>query len=378
MLVLKANYFAVCGASRLLEAMLAHVDRSRVEPVLVEVATDGMPSSIHFASPRLASLRHETIAWRGARHSRTAIEALRELVQRTGAGLVYAHDMRCDLLCRLARGRRGLGVPWVAHVHGWAGPAGDLRLRLFERIDRWCVRNADAVLVGSQHAVRDVRASLPASVPIRCLENTIDPVQLGDAMLRAADARRALGLPEGAFAVGMHARLHHAKGHRELALAVMKSRHDDVHAVLLGQGPEEANLRALAADPRARGRVHVVGPQRPEDLLASVAGLDLLAYASLRESLPLAVLEAMHLARPIVSTAVGDVPSVLEHGAAGVLVPPGDVDAMAHAIDALRTDPARRTALAHRALEVARTRFSPERLGRDVTDALLAIAGGRS
>lgn len=375
-LVLKANYFAVCGAGRLLEAMLAHVDERRVEPVLVEVATEGMPSSAHFASPRLRHLRHERIAWRGARRSRSAVRALRELVRSTGAGLVYSHDMRCDLLCRLAGGRRGLGVPWVAHVHGWAGPAGDLRLCAFEFVDRLCVRSADAVFVGSQHAVRDVRRGLPSSVPVHCMENTIDPEQLGDAESHAPAARALLRLPAGSFAVGMHARLHHAKGHRELAEAVIRSRHDDVHAVLLGQGPEEAALRALASEPRARGRVHVVGPQSTADLLAAVASLDLYAYASLRESLPLAVLEAMSLGRPIVATSVGDLASVLEAGRAGVLVPPGDVAALAAAIDALRDDAARRESLASRAREIARSRFSPARLGAEVTAALLAVAGG--
>jgi glycosyltransferase involved in cell wall biosynthesis len=156
---------------------------------------------------------------------------------------------------------------------------------------------------------------------------------------------------------------------------VLASRHPDVHAVLLGQGPEEAALCALAAAPRAQGRIHVVGPQRSDDLLATVAGLDLYAYASLRESLPLAVLEAMHLGRPIVSTAVGDLPSVLGNGDAGVLVPPGDVAALAAAIDALRADAPRRVVLAARALAIARTRFSAERLGLEVTDALLEVAG---
>ena len=375
-LVLKANYFPVCGAGRLLETMLLHMDRSVVDPVLVEVQTEGQPSSCHFAARELAGLTHETIVWRGARHAAGAVHALRELVTKHGAKGVYAHDMRCDLLCRLSGARRGLGVPFVAHVHGWAGRAGDLKLRAFEFVDRLCVRAADEVWVGSQHAVRDVRAMLPRRVPLRCFENALDPTLAFAAQQRKAAARAALGLPLGAFAVGMHARLHHAKGHAVLAEAVLRCANKDVHAVLLGYGDEEAKLRELAALPRAKGRIHVIGQQRPEDTLASVAALDLYAYASLRESLPLAVLEAMAMGLPIVSSDVGDVASALGNGEAGALVPAGDAAALANAIDALAADPVRRAQLGRNAERQALSRFSPQRLAREVEAAWVAIHGG--
>jgi glycogen(starch) synthase len=374
-LVLKANYFPVCGAGRLLETMLLHMDRSVVDPVLVEVRTEGQPSSCHFTAPALAGLEHETIVWRGARRAADSVRAVRALVKKHGAKGVYAHDMRCDLLCRLAGARRGLGVPFVAHVHGWAGRAGDLKLRAFEFVDRLCVRAADEVWVGSQHAIRDVRAMLPRRVPLRCFENALDPTLALAAKEHKAAARAALGLPLGAFAVGMHARLHHAKGHAVLAEAALRCANQGVHAVLLGYGDEEAKLRELAALPRAKGRIHVIGQQQPVDTLASVAALDLYAYASLRESLPLAVLEAMAMGLPIVSSDVGDVASALGHGEAGVVVPPGDVTALANAIDALAADPVRRAHLGRNAERAARSRFSPQRLAREVESAWIALRG---
>src|SRR5262249_41514446 len=157
--------------------------------------------------------------------------------------------------------------------------------------------------------------------------------------------------------------------------AVLRCRTPGVHAVLLGYGDEEARLRRLAQTPRARGRVHVVGRQQPADTLATVAALDLFAYASLRESLPLAVLEAVWLSRPIGAADVGDLASVLERGRAGVLVPPGDVGALSEAIDALLADPGRRAALAMHARELAMTRFLPQRLGAAMTDAWAQLAG---
>ncbi len=375
-LFLKANYFPVCGAGRLLETMLLHLDRTVVEPVLVEVRTEGQPSSSHFVAEALTQLPHETISWRGARNARAAVRALSSLVEKHGAAGVYSHDMRCDLLCRLAGGRRGLGIPFVAHVHGWAGSAGDLRLRLYELIDRLCVRAADEVWVGSLHAVSDVRKLLQKGKPIRCLETALDPRLALAAAQQRHEARAALGLPAGAFAIGMHARLHHAKGHAVLAEAVLRCATAGAHAVLLGYGEEEAKLRAIAASPGAAGRIHVIGPQRPEAMLACVAALDLYAYASLRESLPLAVLEAMALGLPIVSSDVGDIAAALDHGEAGVVVPPGDPSALASAIDALAADPSRRARIGRNAERNALSRYSPQRLAREVEAAWVALAGG--
>jgi 2-deoxystreptamine N-acetyl-D-glucosaminyltransferase/2-deoxystreptamine glucosyltransferase len=376
-LVLKANYFPVCGAGRLLETLLPHLDRARVEPVLVELATPGAPSSCHFVSPHTRELEHHRIEWRGARHARPAIAALRRLVASLRIDAVNSHDMRCDLLCRLAGGRRGLGVPWVAHVHGWVGRDGDLRLRLYEAIDRCCVRGADEVWVGSERAAADVRRFLGRRVPLRVLPNAIDPVAVAGAAANAAAARARLGVPADALLVGMHARLHRPKGHDVVAEAVLRCSDERAHAVLLGYGPEEAALRELAARPKARGRIHVPGEQPPAAVLATVAALDVFAYGSRRESLPLAVLEAMLLARPIVATDVGDVPRALADGA-GVVVPPGDVAAMAAAIDRLLADPGARRALGARAREVATTRYAPSRLGAAMTAAFLALPGARA
>ncbi len=370
--MLKANYFPVCGAGRLLEACLPHLDRARVEPVLLELATAGQPSSVHFVSPRTQTLEHHRLDWRGARRHRPVVAHLRRLVRELRIDAVNSHDMRCDLLCRLAGARPGLGVPWVAHVHGWVGREGSPRLRAFELADRWCVRAADEVWVGSRRAEQDVRRWLPARVPVRRFANAIAFDGVAAAAAAAPAARQALGLPAAAFVVGMHARLHRAKGHQLLAAAVLACRTENVHCLLLGYGDEEPALRALAASPAARGRLHVFGRQAAATTLALVAGLDLYCYASLRESMPLSVIEAMALGRAIVASDVGDLGVALGEGA-GVLVPPGDVPAMARAIDALAANASLRRRLGERAAEVARQRFLAETLGAAMTTAWCAL-----
>ena len=80
-----------------------------------------------------------------------------------------------------------------------------------------------------------------------------------------------------------------------------------------------------------------------------MAACDLFALASRNEGLPVAVMEALALGLPVVATAVGGVPEVVEHGREGLLVPPGRPLELAEALVSLLTDDARRQKLAEAA-----------------------------
>ena len=82
-----------------------------------------------------------------------------------------------------------------------------------------------------------------------------------------------------------------------------------------------------------------------EDVPSLIAGMDIFALPSLNEGMGRVLVMAMALGKPIVASKVGGVPELLGEGEAGVLVPPGDSRALAHAICALLDDPARAKAL---------------------------------
>ena len=90
-----------------------------------------------------------------------------------------------------------------------------------------------------------------------------------------------------------------------------------------------------------------------ESLLERYRSAHIFVHVSLTEGVPAVLAEAAASGTPIVATAVGGVASALEQGAAGVLVPPDDVDALVAAIVALTDDPALRVKLASRGLQIA-------------------------
>jgi glycosyltransferase involved in cell wall biosynthesis len=143
--------------------------------------------------------------------------------------------------------------------------------------------------------------------------------------------------------------LYAVKGHRHLldAVALLGDRHPAVHVAICGRGDLAEALRSQA---RARGiahRLHLLGLR--SDVAAVLAAADVFVHPSESEALPLAVLEAMFAARPIVATDVGEVGVALAYGDAGLLVEPANPRALASALDRLLLDADLAQSLAERA-----------------------------
>jgi glycosyltransferase involved in cell wall biosynthesis len=163
------------------------------------------------------------------------------------------------------------------------------------------------------------------------------------------DLRAELGIAPEAQVIGTIARLRVQKALHVLieAVASMAQSFPDARLVIVGDGPDRARLEHAAAP--LGERVVFAGPRT--DLDATLAAFDVAAMSSDFEGLPLFVFEAMAHRTPLVATRVGGIPDVVEHGVTGVLVPPGDADALAEALGALLNDPDRRGELAAAAHE---------------------------
>lgn len=157
----------------------------------------------------------------------------------------------------------------------------------------------------------------------------------------AVAIRQEFNIPLTVPVVGMIGRLHPVKGHTFLlaALARLRQTCADVHLLIVGDG---ALRPALVSQVAAEGLVTAVTfTGTRADIPDILAALDIVALPSLWEGLPNVVLEAMAAAKPVVATAVGGTPEVVVSGVTGLLVPPGDVAALAEALAALLADPAR-------------------------------------
>jgi glycosyltransferase involved in cell wall biosynthesis len=296
------------------------------------------------------------------------IARLHALIRERRASGVHAHEFACSVHGAIAATLAG--VPCVATVHGRAY-YGETRAR------RTAIRLASRL--ASMTAVsEDIRAYLVAECGVHPDRVTVVPngLQLRDYQrvdARRDSARAQASVREGDLVIGALGSYYPVKGHRDLVEAMPQVLAAFPRAVLLlaGQG---ALASALAEQAEALGvssRVRVVGYQAdPRDFLAA---LDLFVMPSHSEGMPLALLEAAAMARPIVATAVGGMPQLIEDGMSGLLVPPADPAALARAITRLLGDHALAARCAREASARVTTRWSIDRVAERYA-ALLRIA----
>jgi len=256
------------------------------------------------------------------RLDRGALKALARLVE-PGA-IVHTHDVKSNLYGRLLA--RRLGCPLVATLHGWTSHSA--RMRLYEWLDGWVVAGFDALITVSEEG----RKRLPAGTrgKVRCIPNGVDTDRF--TAEGAGLGRGHWGIPEGPLVFGTIARFTPEKGHDLLlrAFAGVVSDHPRTEMLLLGDGPQRPRMSALAERLGVSARVHFAGSSRRVE--SALHDVDCYVSPSRTEGMPMAVLEAMATATPVIGTAVGEVPALLE-GGAGVVVPPEDEAALRVAME---------------------------------------------
>jgi L-malate glycosyltransferase len=132
------------------------------------------------------------------------------------------------------------------------------------------------------------------------------------------------------------------------AFALLKGQYPDATLIVAGRGSQETPLRQLAASLGVDG-IRFAGGVAPSDIVGLYEDADILVNSSVVDNQPVSILEAFAAGLPVVSTGPGDIPAMLAHGGAGLLVPSDDPAAMAKALATLLDDPDSARARARRA-----------------------------
>ena len=161
------------------------------------------------------------------------------------------------------------------------------------------------------------------------------------------------------------------------AFARVANRHQDAHLLLVGDGVTRPRLLKQCETLEVRERIHFLGFRR--DLPITLAAADVFVLASDWEGNPLSVMEAMAAGMPVISTAVGGIPELVQDGVSGLLVPVRDSDALAAAIEYLLTNVNARHAFGAAAAQQATRRFGVRAAAESYTrlyESVLARHGG--
>lgn len=299
----------------------------------------------------------------------SVVGKLLTICRRENVTVWHAHDYKTNALGLLLRPFHPMTL--VTTVHGWVRHT--KRTPLYYWIDRRCLPYYDHVFAVSPDLLETARRAGVSEARSSHLPNAIDTDQFRPPEDKAA-AKIRLGRSPDRPLVGAVGRFSAEKDFGRLIDAASRLLDDglDFDLVILGDGDErEALLDRVAASPR-RDRIDLPGfvaETRPY-----YEAMDLFVLSSLREGLPNVVLEAMATGVHVVATNVAGVPDLIRDGSTGLLVPPGDTDAlaasMALSLNSAETS-ARHAAAARRDIE---TRFSfAERMRqiRSVYDRLI-------
>lgn len=257
----------------------------------------------------------------------SAVGRLRHLIAEEEIDLVHAHLPTMGILARLAS-----PVPVVYTEHNLSDS--------YRRPTRWAARATygrnSAVIAVSDAVARGI-ASWPGP------EATVIPngVAVNSNREGLPAARDELGLGPTDVLIAHVGNIRPGKGHDILIDAAQDLLHRRPSVTIVSIGVEKfpGDLERVRARARGAGlgdRLRFLG--RRADALDFVAAADLFVNPSEVEGLPLAVLEAMALERPVVATAAGGVPTIVIDGETGILVEPGDPAALSKGIEQLLDD----------------------------------------
>jgi glycosyltransferase involved in cell wall biosynthesis len=270
---------------------------------------------------------------------------------------------------------RALGRRVVYQVHGGERPedfAG--RSRLFKSFFRWLVQQPDAVVLLADSERQDY-AGFVHFKRLEVIPNGIDVTPYIPRREKSFDALSTRLVYLGA--------LHRAKGVHELvrALAILRDR-SELHGLeldIVGSGPAESLLKQEVRDLGLERTVRFAGPVFGEEKVRLWQQAHIFVLPSCREGLPYALLESLASGTPVVATRFGGIAEAVVDGDHGILVPPQDAGAVADAIAALRSDPARLRRMSRRCVERARERYTVDRLASELRTLYRdVLAPGRS
>jgi glycosyltransferase involved in cell wall biosynthesis len=325
----------VGGGQVSLIELLKRLDRGRFEPLVSCVSRGELYERV-----RELGIDVEIVDIRGVlkRNPLSTLAGLRELsrlVKARDVDLIHANSQKAVLCCAAYPGLLGIPLIWHCRVPSDFGPVPDLVSSL----------RAGMIIAISEHVRRRFKWLATARRKLRVIPNGID-TDTFQPQRDGGRARAEFGIGPRDMVVGSAGRLAEEKGQEHFlqAARVVASRFEQTKFLVVGgsepggQGYRE-RLERIAAEIQPPSDVIFTGYR--SDMADLIAAMDIVVVPSLREGFGRVAGEAMAMGKAVVCSDVGGIPEIVVSGKTGVLVPPGDADALAREVSDLIASPDR-------------------------------------
>ncbi|MFL5241515.1 MAG: glycosyltransferase [Gemmataceae bacterium] len=349
------------GAAKQLILLATHLPRDRFLPTVCVLSTAG---------PWLEGLRKAGVACEILRWTRAidpqALLRLRKSIQIKNPNVIHAWTgpaLRASWAASL-----GTGCPVIASDC----LRSERRPSLASIFQSWILKRAKKVVASNS---AQVRASTNIGVKPQNLLTIPPAVDVSNCFLHQSPSlRQKLGISEKARLLGCIGPLTMPKGNREAiwALDILHYLYDDIHLILVGEGPDRHRLERFARATEATRRVHFLGPQ--PDVASLLAELDLVWIPALADVGTNVLLETMAAGKPFVATRWPGLSEFIPKEGQECLVPPGDKAALARQAHRLLSHPERSRRLGEMGRQHVRDSYSVAALSNAFADAYAAVA----
>ncbi|HTQ04130.1 MAG TPA: glycosyltransferase [Polyangiaceae bacterium] len=357
--------FGVGGQERMALELASWQKRRGHRVLAVSLAPDGEgPLGELF---RAAGIEAETVPKHAGVDASLPVR-LATVLGGAGADIAHTHNPHAMIY-----GAPAAGLARCKSVHTKHGMNPDQTRRL------WLRRTA-ATLVDAYVAVTPLLAQVAAERAecdpsrIHVVPNGIDVTRFKPDPEARARVRAELGIPSGAWLVGTVGRLAPEKDQALLIRAMAPLLDERRQLVVVGDGPERAALERARAETWRAEFVHLIGAR--SDVAPYLAAMDAFVLSSRTEGLPLVLLEAMATGVPVVSTAVGGIPDLVESGVNGMLVPPEDERGLVRELVSLANQPTAGLKLGQAGREAVLRRYSLAQMAERYEEIYQQVTSG--
>jgi glycosyltransferase involved in cell wall biosynthesis len=235
--------------------------------------------------------------------------------------IVHTHTPVAAAIVRLVcKNLKNVKVFYTAHGFHFFKGAPIKNWLIYYPIEKWLSKYTDVLITINKEDYQRAKKTFKAGRVEYIPGVGIDVDKFANVTVNKTEKRKELDLPEDAFVVLSVGELNKNKNHEVIIKAIAKLNSPNIYYVICGQGPLESYLKQLANKLGISNRVKLLGFRKdiPEILKAA----DLFAFPSLREGLPVALMEAMAVGLPVICSNIRGNVDLIEDGKGGYLVKP--------------------------------------------------------
>ena len=282
------------------------------------------------------------------------IYRIMRFVNENRIGLVHSHGYKPNIFFAILPYRN---FPVISTAHGWLKEGSDIKGKVYEFLDSKALKRLDCVVGVSEAVKKELVKRGVSDKKIVIIYNGIktEHFQNRVSILRI---RSEYLLNQDDFVIGTVGRLSKEKGHAYFIQAglLLVKEIKNIKLIIAGDGPLKKDLEILVEKLELSNHVKLVGYVKNIEKFLPL--IDVFVLPSLTEGLPISLLEAMAIGKPIIASNVGGVGEVIQNDFNGIMIPPMDSKAIANSIRLLYYDMKKREEISVAGKECIKKKFS--------------------